>query len=87
MSAWEDVNDVYGHDIGEAAEVYVKASNVLPFSAKKLEAVFNAQEMEDVAKMLVELKKATGDNTRQAAALKQFSNVAAKLVKLLAVAV
>jgi hypothetical protein len=66
MSLWDDVSERYDTEINAAAETYVKATNILPYTVKDLKAVFTPDEMDNVARFIKELNEAKEDNERKA---------------------
>lgn len=82
MSKWDDVMRKYGTAPEDAANDYVKATNVLPFTVGDIQQVFTAQEMDEVAVFVTEMKQAGEDNQKQAQLLTQYSKAAVGLLKL-----
>jgi len=82
MSKWAEVMRGYDDDIKNAADDYVEATNILPFSVGEIQSVFTESEMEEVAVFVKEMKIAANNNQKQGQLMSQYSKVAVGLLKL-----
>lgn len=82
MSLWDDVIKEYDEEIEKAAEDYVKATNILPYTVKEIKAVFSPEELKEVAVFITEMRSAKTDNEKKAEIIKKHLSVVEGLLKL-----
>lgn len=61
---------------------YKEAAFWKAYSDVQLKALFTAEEIADIRTLLGEMKAATDDNNRKAAAIERFSGLVAKILKV-----
>ena len=64
------------------SEEYQKAAFWLPFTALEIKDVFDRAELEQLSRLLREVKEAAEDNDRKAKAIEKYSKIAFKLLKM-----
>lgn len=80
MSEWDKVMAEF--EVEKISEEYIKASNILPFSASDIQSVFSEEELEEVAKFVGEMKHAADDNNAKYELITHYRKVAVGLIQL-----
>ncbi len=79
--------DIDSDLVNKVAEEYKKAAFWLPFSALEIKEVFSEAEMKQLEEFRKEMKTAAANNKMRADAIKKFSAIVSKLLKLAKIAV
>jgi len=85
--SFDSINNTYAGLSQAVKNEYLQAAHVLPFTGLEIKSVFSETEIAEVNKFLAEMKAATADNQKQSEAIRNYSAIAGKLLKLAKVVV
>jgi hypothetical protein len=80
--SFDTINNSYSGVSDAVKNEYLGAAHVLPFSGLEIKSTFGPEEITKVNEFLAEMKNATNDNNKKAAAIAQYVGVVEKLLKL-----